>query len=219
MDFSDAERMAAEILGPGKVLGFRNVICAWNAELPKIEPVMQFSEDILRECAEANAQRAADWRLACALGLSLRRQQEIRGWNREKQPCFDPDFNWWLESQEDFWATQSVEPGYRLYDFTRRFPNLHWQVQEEGISELGDVFTRAEEQAVTEICFSNFLLNGKEYLLPNWYHWGKRQTSYRHHVCVGFSRPRGFLVSVHRDAGGDDVPLDPLAVVLSRKAA
>lgn len=215
MALTDVEQVALGILGTGKVLGFRNVICVWNAGLPEAEPVMPFSEDILRECAEANAQGTADWRLAYALGLSLRQQQEIRGWNRKKPPCFNPDVKWWLESQQDFWAIKTVEPGYRLYNFAKMFANLHWDVQEEKIAELGNQFERAEEQAVTEICFSSYQLNGKEYLLPDWYHWGKLRASGGCRVCVGRSGHRGFGVRDYWDGG----PHGSLAVVLSRKAA
>lgn len=210
---TDAERMALGILGTGKVLGFRNVICAWNAELPETEPAMLFPEDVLRECAEANAQ-GADWRLAYIQGLSLRQQQEIRGWNRKKQPCFDPDVKWWLESQQDSWATRMVESGYRLYDFAKTFPGLHWQTQSEEIAKLVNM-ERAEEQAVAEICFSNFLLNNGDRLLSGWYHWGHLQTSGGSLVYAGLFDRRGFVVY---DRWGD-FPLGLLAVVLSRKAA
>lgn len=210
MALTDAERAALEILGADKVLGFRDVINAWNQEMPEAEPAMLFTEEMLKECAEGTA----DWRLAYIQGLPLRQQQETRGWNRKKPPCFDHDVKWWLDNREDSWATKPVESGYRLFDFTCRFANLHWQTQADEIAKLGGEFARAEEQAVAEFCFSNFLLNNGEYLLPNWYHWGL-QTSGGSHVYVGGFDRRGFGVCNY----WDDLPHDYLAVVLARKAA
>ena len=210
---TEAERLAVEIFGPDKVLGYRDVCRVQKAELPEIDPTMPFSEDALRECAEANAQ-GANWRLAYVVGLSLRQEREIMGWNRKKQPCFDPDWIWWLESAQDPWATAPVEPGYRLFDYTKRFASTLWGDQGTAITELGTNFERAEEQAVAEICFSNFLLSpNKERLMPNWYHWGSFQAAVGCHVYVGRFDRRGFDVYCYW--GG--IPFDGLGVVLARK--
>jgi len=48
---TEAERMALEILGPGKVLGYQDVCRVWQADLPETEPATLFTEDILSECA------------------------------------------------------------------------------------------------------------------------------------------------------------------------
>lgn len=211
----EAERLALEILGPGKVLGYCDVSRVQKAELPTIEPVMLFSEDALRECAEANARGDANWRLAYATGLSLREEREVMGWNRKKQPCFDPDWTWWLDKAQDPWATQPVEPGYRLFDFTKRFVSTLWDDQGTAITQLGGNFERAEEQAVVEICFSNFLLShNKERLMSNWYHWGRFRTAHGDHVCVGSFDQHGFIV----DDYWIDYPIDVLGVVVARKS-
>jgi len=212
---TEAERMVQEILGSGKVFGYQEICLTWRTDLPDTEPTMLYTKDILQECAEANAAGEANWRFSYVTGPSLRSQREFIGWNRKKQPCFNPDWTWWLESQQDGWAKQAVEPGYRLFDFTNRYSNLRWDVQGERIAELGDQFERAEEQAVAEICFSTFLLNKGERLLPNWYHWGRLQTaSGINRVCVGSFGQRGFDVR-----NWHDIPFDFLSVVLSRKSA
>jgi hypothetical protein len=210
---TESERLATEILGQGKVLGFRDVCRVQKAAVPEIEPTMPFSEDVLRECAEANAQ-GANWRLAYVTGYSLRQEREVMGWNREKQPCFDPDWTWWLENTQDTWATQSVESGYRLFDFTKRFAPTLWSDQGAAIAKLGENFERAEEQAVTEVCFSNFLLSPhKERLMSNWYHWGRLQAALGDCVFVGDFDRNGFHVYYYW--GGN--PRDLLGLVLARK--
>lgn len=214
-ELTEAERLASEILGTGKVLGHRDVCRVWKRDLPEVEPVILFSEDILREFAKENAKGVADWRLIYVNGLSLREQREIVGFNRKKQPCFDPDYTWWLDKEQDFWATQQVESGYRLFDLSARFSDMKWQAQEEEITKLDDSYERAEEPAVTEICFSNFSLSpNKERLLSNWYHWGKFQTADGSHVYVGYFDQGGFLVNDHWDA----CPDVGLGVVLARKS-
>lgn len=208
---TEAERLAAEIFGPGKVLGYRGVCRVQKVDLPDVEPTLPFSEDILRECAETNAQ-GANWRLAYVTGRSLRQEREIMGWDRKKQPCFDPDWIWWLTKAEDPWATQPVESGYRLLDFTKRFSYLLWQDQTGEIAKLGTNFERAEEQAVTEICFSNYLLSpSQERLMLGWYHWGRLRTTYGRRVCVGYFVRDGFYVNDRWVAR----PYGRLGVVLS----
>ena len=214
---SEAEQLAAEILGPGKVLGYKDVCCARKFDIPTNEPELKFDsgsvEDVLREAAEANAAGTANWRLGFVTGLDLRLQRKVMGWNRKKQPCFDPDYNWWLEPQQDAWANQGLEPGYRLFDFTKNFSSLRWEVQGEKISAIGNQFVRAEEQAVTEICFSNFLLNKGERLLPDWYHWGHLQTAFGLRVCVGGFDEDGFDVIYNWPDLSDGI----LGVVVARK--
>jgi len=225
-EMTESESRAVEILGPGKVLGYRDVCRVQKAKLPDVEPTMSFSEDVLRECAKANAEGTANWRLAYVTGHSLRQEYEVMGWNRKKQPCFDPDLTWWLDKAQDSWATRTIKPGYRLLDFTKRFPSVSkgWQAQSDEIAKLGPNYERAEEQAVTEVCFSNFLLSpNKERLLPNWYHWGKLQTADGFYVYVGslledgffvwFFNPLGYQVNFH----WFDYSHDALGVVLARK--
>ena len=212
---TEAERLAVEIFGPDRVLGYRDISRVQKAALPDAEPVMSFTEDDLRECAKANAQGIANWRLAYVVGRSLRQEREIMGSNRKKQPCFDPDWTWWLERAQDPWATSSVEPGYRLFDYTKRYSSTLWGDQETSITQLGENFERAEEQAVAEICFSNFLLSStKEWLLNNWYHWGRLQAADGHHVYVGVFGQGGFRVAYYWDGA----PRDDLGVVVARKS-
>lgn len=212
---TDAETMAMSILGHRKMLGYQDVCRTWRCDLPD-EPLMPYTEEILREVAEANAAGMANWRLAYVTGHDLRSQREEMGWNREKQPCFDPDWAWWLDKEQDTWATQSVEPGYCLFDYTKRYSSMPWQSQADEIGKLGELYERAEERAVSEICFSNFLLNSNERLLPNWYHWGQLRSALDGRVCVGCFDQDGFYVNSYWT--GNDA-LDYLGVVVSWMAA
>ena len=215
LGMTEAERMAQEILGEDRVVCRQSACFIRNVDQPETEPAMLYSEDILRECAEANASGTANWRFAYATGLNLRSQCKLIGCSHEKQPCFDPDWTWWLESHQDSWAKKPALPGYRLLDFTKRFSYLNWDVQGKEIAKLGDQFERAEEQTVAEICFSTFLMNKEERLLPNWYHWGKLRSARGRHVCVGHFDRLGF----NAYNGWAVFPNDNLGVVLSRKFA
>lgn len=212
---TEAEQMVAEILGPSRAFGYQDICRTWRTDIPGTEPAMLFTEDVLRECAEANASGEANWRFSYVTGLNLRSQREFIGWNRKKQPCFDPEWTWWLNCEQDGWAKTPIEPGYRLYDFTKRYSSLHWDTQNQRIGDdLGDQFERAEEQAVAEICFSTFYQNKGERLLPNWYHWGRLQTAGGNRVYVGRFGRYGFDVC----NGWGGYPGDILGVVVSRKS-
>lgn len=213
LSLTESEQKTVDILGPGKVVGYYDVCRVWNTRLVEIVPTMPFSEETLKQCAEEN-QNGADWRVIWVFGLSLRRQKEIRGTNRKKQPCFDPDYNWWLEKTQDPLANQPIEAGYRLLDFTGRFRNMKWQTQEDEIVKLGASFERAEEQAVAEACFTIYLTSGKkERLLKNWWHWGRFLTVSSNRVNVGNFDENGFNVNNY----WNDNRSGCLAVVLSRK--
>lgn len=193
-----AERLAVEILGEGKVLGYKDVHRVWQIDLPEDEPVMPYTEEILTLAAERN-QNGEDWRLVYCTGLSLRAQLEVMGDNRKKQPCFDKDYTWWRESQQDEWANKPIEPGYRLLDFSCSFTSMDWQAQNDAITASGEQFARAEEQAVAEACFSNYVVNGKERLLQGRYHWGRLQPADGLLVCVGRFDDVGFFVGNYWD--------------------
>lgn len=211
---TESEQMALKILGTGKVIGYQKAISLWGFDLPKIVPTMACAHEVLEACAGEN-KSGYDWRLVWVNGLSLRQQEQIRGRNRMKQPCFDPDYTWWLEKAQDNWANQLVGAGYRLFDFSGRFSNMRWSAQNDAIAQLGDCYERAEEQAVSESCLTFFLASGdkKERLLQNFYHWGHLLTSNGDHVCVGYFDESGFDV----DDYWDDSCSDSLQVVLSRK--
>lgn len=206
-----SEQMAAEILGAGKVVGYQNATQVWNIDPPEIEPVMTFSLETLEQCAEGN-KKGTDWRVVWIDGLSMCQQEKIRGRNREKRPCFNPDYTWFLEKQQDSWANQPVEAGYQLLDFAGRFGNMKWQVQEDEIGKLGSCFERAKEQVVAEAYFTIYMVSGaKECLLEDWYHWGRLLTANSSHVFVGNFYGGGLRVCGCWDG-------DPsLLVVLSRK--
>jgi len=187
-----AEQLVVEILGEGKVLGYKDVCRVWQRDLPEVEPTMLYTEEILAQAAERN-QNGENWRLVYVNGLSLR-DQLVVGDNRKKQPCFDKDYRWWRENQQDEWATKAVELGYRLLDFSCPFVSMNWQKQNDAITASGEQFARGEEQAVAEACFSNYLLNGKERLLQNRYHWGFLETANGRLVCVGGFDGNGFCV-------------------------
>lgn len=203
-----AERLAVEVLGEGKVLGYKDVCRVWQRDQLEVEPTMLYTEEILTQAAERN-QNGENWRLVYCNGLSLRDQLAVMGDNRKKQPCFDRDYKWWREGQQDKWATKAIEPGYRFLDFSCGFTSMNWAKQNEAIAASGDQFARAEEQAVAEACFSNYLLNGKERLLQGRYHWGHVQSAHDRLVCVGRFGDGGFRV----DDGWDDGVCDRLGVV------
>lgn len=210
-----SEQMAADILGRDKVAGYRDAVRVWDGVINENEPTMPFSKEAFEECAEENKRGAADWRLVWINGFSLRRQEEIRGRNRKQQPCFDPDYTWWLETEQDFWATQSISVGYQLLDLKKNFSNLICQKEDEEIAKLGKGFERAEEQAVSEACFTFYLISGKkERLLKNWCHRGRLQDSDGDRVSVGDFDSDGFDV----DYVWDDDADPSLGVVRSRKS-
>lgn len=207
-----SEQMAASILGSNEVVGYRDVMNTWSITMPEVEPIMPFSEEILKQCAEEN-KKGADWRLVYVNGFSLRKQEEIRGRNRKNQPCFDPDYIWWLEPQQTSWAIQLVEAGYRLLNFEKNLYSMNWQTQESEIAKLGEKFERAEEQAVVEACLTIFMIKKKR-LLKDWYHWGRFQASGSGRVLVGRVAQGGFVVGY----SWDDFCDSSLGVVLSRKS-
>ncbi len=200
-----SERLAQEILGKGKVIGYQDTCRIWRVDQPEVEPAMPYNEDILLQAAERN-QNGEDWRFVYCTGLSLRTQLEVMGDNRKKQPCFDHDYKWWCENQQYEWANKPVEAGYRLLDFSCPFTSKNWQQQNNAITASGEQFVRAEEQAVAEACFSNFILNGKERLLQNRYHWGHLQTADGRLVLVGRFDHDGFYVNcIWGDGRVDDL--------------
>lgn len=206
--FTEAERLALEILGESRVLGCKDVCRVWQRDLPEVEPALFYTEEILAQAAERN-RSDENWRLVWCNGISLRDQLAIMGDNREKQPCFDKDYKWWRESAQDEWATKPVEAGYRLLDFSCDFTSRNLQEQNDAITSSGEQFARAKEQAVAEACFSNYLMNGKERLLQGRYHWGFLRSAAGYLVCVGFFDGLGF----HVHSCWDDDVLDVMGVV------
>lgn len=196
--FTAPEKKAVDILGHDKVAGYIATCEAWNID-PQEEPVVPFSEDVLKQCAEENKKKGADWRVVYIHGFSLRKQEEIRGRDRDNQPCFDPDYTWWLRSSEDEWGNQPAKPGYRLFDFSGRFGDKTHEEQDNlMIAETGFDDDRAEEQAVAEGCFTFYLLSGgreRERLLRNFWHRGRLVDSDGDHVGVGRFDEFGFGVS------------------------
>lgn len=193
--FTPSEKNAADTLGSERITGYLTAHQIWGVELSENSlPVILFSKDVLKQCAEEN-KNGADWRVVYVHGFSLRKQEEIRGRDRDNQPCFDPDWTWWLKSSEKEWSEQPVEAGYRLFDFSGRFGNKTHEEQDILISKTGFDDEWAEEQAVTEACFTFYLLSGgKERLLPDFYHRGKLVDSDGDRVVVGDFDDDGFSV-------------------------
>lgn len=170
----------------------------------EVELPIRYSEDTLRVCARENAEQRRDWRLVYLRGNSLREERERVGDNRKRQPCFDKDYKWLLETSEDEWATEKFKQGYYLIDFNGRFGRTSWQDQENAIAKLGAEFERAHEAMVTEAVLRIFEATG-ERLLPNWYHWGCSLDSYGRPVCVGDFDSGGWRVDdCHPGYGGSD---------------
>ncbi len=182
---TQAETAAIAILGQSKVL--TRAQARGETEFP-----LRYSEAALRACAEENT-GGADWRLVYLRGNSLRVERERVGTNRKQQPCFDPDYTWMMGPAEDGWATQGFEPGYYLLDMKGRFGANAWARQDERIAELGPEFIRAHEAMVSEAALRTFEATG-EWLLPNWYHWGRFLASGGDRVCVGDFNRQGWNV-------------------------
>ncbi len=206
---TEAEKAAVTILGASKVL-------TRGQAKGEIELPIRYSEDALdtlRVCAKGNAEWSRDWRMVYLSGNSLRQERLRVGDDRKCQPCFDKNRRWWLESNEDDWATGKFEPGYYLIDFNGRFGRTSWSDQEKEIAKLGSGFERAHEAMVTEAALRIFDATG-ERLLPNWLHWGRSLGSDGGRVNVGDFGSRGWVVSgchPYQDA------YDGLRVCLSRK--
>lgn len=203
---TEAEKAAIAILCASKVL--TRAQAKGEVELP-----IRYSEDTLQACANENAEQGRDWRLVYLRGNSLREERLRVGDNRKRQPCFDKDYKWWLETSEDKWATEKFEAGYCLIDFNGRFGRTSWQNQEKAIQELGTEFERAHEAMVTEAALRIFEATG-ERLLGNWYHWGRSLDSFGLRVSVGRFDSRGWSVYDYPPDYGD---LDLLRVCLLRK--
>ena len=208
---TEAEMKAIEILGKAKVITAFQAEKTWPGRTVGEFPI-RYSEDALRECAEANAKGEADWRLVYIHGVSLRRQREILGVSCKRQPCYY-DNNWWLGNRDDEWALFQPESGYYLLDFKGRFGRTSWQNQEDKIAELGPELERAHETVVSEAAISFYQVS-KERLLGIWYHWGRSLDSDGDRVLVGFFVSEGWFVRrCHPDWDG----LGSLRVCLSRK--
>jgi hypothetical protein len=207
------EQAVASILGTNKIIGYRDAMRVWGIEIPEVAPFITYTDEAILEACAAENKKGDDWRLVYVNGFSLRQMEETRGRNRKKQPCFDPDSTWWLESAQDPWATQAITPGYRLLDFKGRFARMNWQRQNEEIAKLGPGFSRAEEQAVAEAVLSIYMVRGKtQRLLRDWYHWGNLGSASGDRVSVGSFDDQGFDVDYYWNDGSDS----DLRVVLSR---
>ncbi len=204
---TEAEKAAIAILGTSKVL--TRAQARGETEFP-----LRYSEVTLRACAEENANGAADWRLVYLRGNSLRTERERVGTERKRQPCFDPDYTWWLGESENSWASVDFEPGYYLIDFAGRFGRTAWADQDVAIVKLGPQFVRAHEAMVTEAAMRVREATG-EHLLRDFWHWGCSLASDGRRVCVGYFARRGWGVTYCRPSWGDRG--DVLRVCVLRK--
>lgn len=206
ISLTEAEKATITILGSAKV--FTQGQAKGERELP-----IRYSEDMLRACARENAEQGRDWRLVYLRGNSLREERLRVGENRNRQPCFDEGYKWWLEVSEDKWATEKFEAGYYLIDFNGRFGLISWPNQEKAIQELGSEFERAHEAMVTEAALHIFEVTGERFL-PDWFHWGRSLDSSGYRVSVGYSDSGGWFVD---DARPDYDVSGILRVCLLRK--
>lgn len=209
---NEDEKQAIAILGRDKVITVGDVAQKWGME-PSEAPTIACPEEVLRQCARDNKAGKADWRLVYVLGSSLRKQREIQGTDRNKQPCFYNN-DWWLNEKEDVWATQEVPSGYRLLNLKLQFLNKNWQEQENdiAIAKLGKEYERAEEQAVAEAFLSIFMVKG-ERLMQSTYHWGRALVSGGSRVLVGRFGGDGLDVDGHWPGGRSS----DVGVVVARK--
>lgn len=207
---TEDKKKAIAILGRDRVITVGEVAQKWGMG-PSEVPTIACPEEVLRQCARDNKAGIADWRLVYVLGSSLRKQREIQGTDRKKQPRFYNN-DWWLNEKEDAWATQEVPSGYRLLNFKLQFLNRNWQEQENDIAKLGKEYERAEEQAVAEALLSIFMVKG-ERLMQAVYHWGRFLGSGGFRVIVGRLDGHGLDV----DSFWPGYRFPSLGVVVARK--
>ncbi|MCO5297202.1 MAG: hypothetical protein M9921_10130 [Fimbriimonadaceae bacterium] len=130
---------------------------AWGRKVVEADSGnLRLSEDVIRDAAESNRAGDSDYLLIYCLGLSLREQRESLGSDRERQPCFFDQGDWWMDPEDDEWATIKPQPGYRLLDYKLKYLNLSWQAQENEIARLGQGFSRAHETDVAGGCLSYY---------------------------------------------------------------
>ncbi|MEI8143556.1 MAG: hypothetical protein WCG48_03020 [Candidatus Berkelbacteria bacterium] len=213
--FTANEEVVAQILGNGKVFGIYETMPAWGREARQANPGISHTEKVICECAEENM-NGADWRMIWINGFSFHQLEKQMGHSRAKQPYFDPNYGWWMKNFHDGenWATQIVEPGYRLIDFNGRFPDRDWAHQEQAISKLGFSFERAQEQVVIEACCSIRKISKEINLLLGWFHSGPTRPldDGRHLRVSNFGRDGWRVLTVPADRVGHHI-----RVVLSKK--
>ncbi len=186
---------AIKILGADHVITLKQAAYAHHMHaLPNV--AIPFSEEELRSAAKTNKERTTSFHLVYCFGNSLRKQREIHGIDKSKQPHFYNN-DWWLKDKENFWADQNTNSGWYLLDFGQeeegRFSSTSWQNQEEEIGRGFPKCERADERIVSEAAFSILIIHGKR-LMENWYHWGKLSDSVGYRVFVGRFASVGWYV-------------------------
>ena len=215
-DLTMSERLAAEILGVSRVLGYRDVCRVWGVEPPETEPGLRFAEgtieEVLMAAAKSNAalEKPSNLVLAYVNGLSFNQQLKKRHTTTPRFNVYD-SFDWSRSQPE--WCGITASSGYRLLDFTKRFTQSYWSYEETQISDFGDQYERAEEQVVAEVCFSGALLDHPRPM--RWGHRGRVALPNDKHLYVGFFDGKSLSVGCHSDVAW----LSSQGVVLSRKMA
>ncbi len=184
---------AINILGYAKVITAEEAVKTWDREVPKDRDI-RYSEATLRVCAEQN-KTGADWRLVCIHGLSLREQRDKRRTDQSNQSCFFYTNAWWLEGNEDEWATYKPQAGYYLINFCGQFANMNWKTQEAEIAKLGKDYERCHEAVFSEAILTNYMVNNGERIAEDWWHWGVSLSSNGYRVSVGHLNTNGLIVS------------------------
>ncbi len=187
---SDAEKRLIDLFGE------KRVVTAAMAGMPA--PYLRYSQKSLDELVEQNKD-GANWRMVCASPDSLRLLWARRGIDREKQPCFYPDQDWWLKQSESRWSSRQPAPGYYAINYAGQFGGTSWHNQEKEIVKLGKQYERADEVVVAQGCFGFFdRSGGKERLLEGVYHWSNAEASDGNRVYVGGFARVGFFVDSYR---------------------
>ncbi|MDD5340888.1 MAG: hypothetical protein PHC97_00450 [Patescibacteria group bacterium] len=190
---------AINILGANKVIIAEQAGKAWEIEVPK-SATIRYSEETLLECANENQSGQSDWRLVFINGLSLREQREKRGVDKTKLPCFNDD-DWWLESDEDKWATFMPQTGYYLINFRGQFTNLNCGKQDAKIAKLGADYERCHEAVFAEAILTIYMVNDGERIAESWYHWGASTSFVGVCIVVGCFNSNGLCVGTHSAYG------------------
>ncbi|MCH7551857.1 hypothetical protein IIB49_00460 [Patescibacteria group bacterium] len=207
------EQQAIDILGENKVIFVSEVAAKWDIKVPE-DLLIPFPEEVLLRCAEENKAGKADWRLVYVSSLSLREQRELRGTDRDRQPCFHGYENpWWLNKSEDSWTTEQKKADYRLLNLQLQFSNRNWQEQTDDVAKLGNEYERASEKDIAEAILSVFMTT-EERLFEHTYHWGHHSLNSGHsRVIVGSFGFSG--LEIDRAWPGQRYPF--IGVVVARK--
>jgi hypothetical protein len=187
---------AIDILGANRVIMPEELKYIYGENFNPKSATIRNSEQQLIEAGEENGRMEvkSDWRFIPANGFSFPEMIGIFGVGNDL-PFFNPKSLWLLNPNQIKWkwTLRHPVPGYRLIDFSGRFPNHSWQKMNDKIKALGTDYKRADEAIFTEAALTIFKATGTM-VAKDWYHWSNAVGSGQGYVCVGASDSPGWLV-------------------------